>query len=57
MESSAVYEWTHKGCAIRYVRQPFHNELDFTVTSVNFNWKKLWEQGVEPHATAEKETD
>ena len=32
----------------RYVRQPFTREPDFGVTSVNYDWKKLWEMGTEP---------
>jgi hypothetical protein len=32
----------------RYVCQPFTREPDFGVTSVNYNWRKLWETGIEP---------
>ncbi len=33
---------------LSYVRQPFQNEPDFTVTSVNFDLNKLLERGEEP---------
>ena len=32
----------------RYVRDPFSKEPDFGVTSVNYEWKKLWRTGKEP---------
>jgi superfamily II DNA or RNA helicase len=33
---------------LRYVREPFSKEPDFGVTSVNYDWKRLWKAGVEP---------
>ena len=53
-ESGAAYQTK---CAVRYLRCPFKDKPDFTVTSINFDWNKLWKQGVDPHETAEKETD
>ncbi len=35
-------------CRIRYVWRPFRKEPDFAVTSVNYDWEKLWSLGVEP---------
>ena len=35
-------------CRIRYVRRPFRKEPDFAVTSVNYDWSKLWSLGLEP---------
>jgi hypothetical protein len=29
-------------CRVRYVRQPFTREPDFGVTSVNYDWRELW---------------
>ncbi|MBE9136935.1 DUF3883 domain-containing protein [Nodosilinea sp. LEGE 07088] len=37
-----------EGCLVRYVRQPFQKEPDFGVTSVNYNWKELWDRGAAP---------
>ena len=36
------------GCRVRYVRRPFTQEPDFHVTSVNYDWKQLWQMGEEP---------
>ncbi|MEH2162938.1 MAG: helicase-related protein [Nostoc sp.] len=35
-------------CSIHYLRSPFHKEPDFAVTSVNYDWLELWQQGTEP---------
>lgn len=35
-------------CSIHYLRCPFHKEPDFAVTSVNYDWVELWQQGTEP---------
>ncbi len=35
-------------CSIHYLRRPFHKEPDFAVTSVNYDWLELWQQGTEP---------
>jgi hypothetical protein len=32
----------------RYLRQPFQREPDFGVTSVNYDWSKLWVRAEEP---------
>jgi hypothetical protein len=32
----------------RYLRQPFHREPDFHVTSVNYDFEELWEKAGEP---------
>lgn len=40
---------------IRYVKQPFIQKPDFTVTSINYDWNKLWERGVAPHVTRNRE--
>jgi hypothetical protein len=34
--------------ATAYLRRPFHKEPDFAVTSVNYDWVELWQQGTEP---------
>jgi superfamily II DNA or RNA helicase len=33
----------------RYVRKPFKKEPDFGVTSVNYDWKRLWKRGNAPN--------
>lgn len=38
------------GCRVRYLRRPFAREPDFGVTSVNYEWKELWERGADPLA-------
>jgi hypothetical protein len=35
-------------CEIRYLRNPFSKEPDFGVTSVNYNWKELWQRSTDP---------
>ncbi len=35
-------------CRIRYVWRPFSKEPDFAVTSVNYDWGKLWNLGMKP---------
>jgi hypothetical protein len=30
---------------VREVQRPFYKEPDFGVTSLNYNWKELWQQG------------
>ncbi len=40
---------------IRYIKQPFKQKPDFSVTSINYDWNKLWERGVAPHMTLSKE--
>ena len=39
---------TVSDCVVRYVSDPFQKEPDFGVTSVNYNWKDLWNRGKEP---------
>ncbi|BDI18752.1 hypothetical protein ANSO36C_45540 [Nostoc cf. commune SO-36] len=36
-------------CSIHYLHRPFHKEPDFAVTSVNYDWLELWQQGTEPN--------
>jgi len=36
----------------RYVRQPFQREPDFGVTTVNYDWSKLWMRAEEPAGEA-----
>jgi hypothetical protein len=36
------------GCVVRYVRRPFTREPDFGATSVNYDWRELWQRGEEP---------
>lgn len=45
---SGSYKVRENDCVIRYVQRPFHKEPDFAVTSVNYNWKELWQQGSKP---------
>jgi hypothetical protein len=45
--SHGTYEVHDNNCVIRYLRQPFHKEPDFAVTSVNYDWRELWQQGTE----------
>lgn len=47
-ESQGTYKVRENVCVIRYVQRPFQKEPDFAVTSVNYNWKELWQQGSEP---------
>ncbi|OWY65330.1 RNA helicase [cyanobacterium TDX16] len=46
--SQGTYKVHDNNCVIRYLRQPFHKEPDFAVTSVNYDWRELWQQGTEP---------
>ncbi len=41
--------WSKENCGIRYVVNPFNQAPDFAVTSVNYNWQTLWNQGEQPH--------
>jgi len=36
------------GCVVRYVRHPFTREPDCGATSVNYDWRELWQRGEEP---------
>ncbi|KYC37163.1 RNA helicase [Scytonema hofmannii PCC 7110] len=47
-ESQGTYKVRDNACVIHYVQRPFQKEPDFGVTSVNYNWKELWQQGSEP---------
>jgi hypothetical protein len=38
------------GCRVRYLRSPFQREPDFNVTSVNYDWRELWQRGEDPLA-------
>ena len=46
--TKGTYNVGDRGCVVRYVFNPFEKEPDFKSDSVNYNWKKLWEQGREP---------
>ena len=46
--SQGTYKVHDSDHVIRYLRQPFHKEPDFAVTSVNYNWRELWQQGAKP---------
>jgi superfamily II DNA or RNA helicase len=43
--AQSSYQLKDHGCMIRYIQRPFQKEPDFDVTSVNYNWRKLWERG------------
>lgn len=43
--TQSTYQLEHHSCIIRYIQRPFQKEPDFDVTSVNYNWRKLWERG------------
>ncbi|MCW6036782.1 DUF3883 domain-containing protein [Spirulina subsalsa FACHB-351] len=47
-ESQGTYKVGDNGCVIRYIQRPFQKEPDFAVTSINYNWRELWQQGSEP---------
>lgn len=42
------YNAGDSGCIVRYVRQPFQREPDFGASSVNYEWRELWERGEKP---------
>ncbi|UIE39780.1 helicase-related protein [Leptodesmis sichuanensis] len=46
--TSGTYAVPGEGCIVRYVRQPFQREPDFGASSVNYEWRELWERGGEP---------
>ncbi len=46
--TSSTYAVPGEGCVVRYVRQPFQREPDFGASSVNYEWRELWERGGEP---------
>ncbi|MGC8712941.1 MAG: helicase-related protein [Leptodesmis sp.] len=46
--TSGTYAVPGEGCIVRYVRQPFQREPDFGASSVNYEWRELWERGEEP---------
>lgn len=46
--TAGTYAVPWKGCVVRYVRQPFQREPDFGASSVNYQWRELWERGYEP---------
>lgn len=48
-ESGGKYE-VPGDCRIRYVREPFQ-QPDFRSCSVNYRWKDLWNDGVDPLST------
>jgi SNF2 family DNA or RNA helicase len=46
--SRGTYNVGNNDCKVRYVQQPFQKEPDFGVTSINYNWQELWQQGTAP---------
>ncbi|MEN9226257.1 MAG: helicase-related protein [Thermostichus sp. DRC_bins_24] len=42
------YSVPGEGCVVRYVRRPFQREPDFGASSVNYEWRELWERGTKP---------
>ncbi|EKQ69980.1 DNA/RNA helicase, superfamily II, SNF2 family [Leptolyngbyaceae cyanobacterium JSC-12] len=46
--SAGSYAVPGEGCVVRYVREPFQREPDFGASSVNYQWRELWERGYEP---------
>lgn len=46
--SGGEYRVADRSTIVRYVWQPFQKEPDFGVTSVNYNWRELWERGNAP---------
>lgn len=44
--SQGTYKVHKNDCPIRYVLRPFQREPDFGVTSVNYDWRELWQQGM-----------
>ena len=49
-ESGGDYQVQGKGCILRYVKQPFQPP-DFRSCSVNYSWKDLWNDGIDPMRT------
>ncbi len=43
-----TYSVAGEGCEVRYLKKPFQREPDFAVSSVNYKWKELWQQGSDP---------
>ncbi|MFZ4677890.1 MAG: helicase-related protein, partial [Nodosilinea sp.] len=42
------YQVAGQGAVVRYGREPFQREPDFGASSVNYEWKELWERGDKP---------
>ncbi len=47
-EKAGTYQVPEEGCVVRYVKAPFQREPDFGASSVNYQWRELWERGCEP---------
>jgi SNF2 family DNA or RNA helicase len=47
-ESGGDYQVQGKDCILHYVKEPFQREPDFGASSVNYEWRELWERGYEP---------
>jgi hypothetical protein len=45
---AGTYTVPGEGCQVRYVRRPFQREPDFGASSVNYDWKELWNRGRDP---------
>ncbi|MCL6436485.1 MAG: DUF3883 domain-containing protein [Leptolyngbyaceae cyanobacterium HOT.MB2.61] len=52
-ESGGDYQVLGKGCILRYVKEPFQREPDFGASSVNYEWRELWDRGNEPQRHGE----
>ncbi len=48
-ESGGDYQVQGKGCILRYVKEPFQ-QPDFRSCSVNYPWKDLWNDGIDPRS-------
>jgi len=48
-EPGGNYQVQGNGCILRYVREPFQ-QPDFRSCSVNYPWKDLWNDGIDPRS-------
>ena len=44
-ETKATYSEDKPKTQLRYIEKPFQTEPDFAVSSINYNWKQLWQKG------------
>ncbi|NBD33763.1 MAG: DUF3883 domain-containing protein [Cyanobacteria bacterium] len=44
-EATGHYQVAGEDCLVCYVEKPFQREPDWGASSVNYNWKKMWERG------------
>ena len=47
-ERTGSYDVQGGGCGVHYVREPFQREPDWGASSVNYDWKELWDKGYSP---------